>query len=1113
MRKLFFILICLCFVNIVHISAQWEDISSLSNSTTTRNGSSFKETVIISDFYNVYLSFNKGNTWRKIQNIPNYIAGSTQPFKLVGAVDVNDDGIFIQKNDSIYFSSNQGISWDVKSINIGTPATNELEYNEFVTNDSFRYLARRQIRQYYTIYTSPKSKNTWQIDKRFPEGVRGIKAYKNKIACVTKDSFYIANINTTTFKWTSYKFPTKDISLSDYSFMPISIDDNRIIVTAHNYGGYPIRKQEVYMSNTSGATWSLLNILPDSSEAINCITFKNKIYIKGKDVYSSDDNGLNWTTANNGIKGLLNGWVLPIDFFYNDSSLYIFTAVGAFYLNPNEGNKWQYRSINTLKGSFQSTILKMPNGNMLTGNLGLFYSNDEGNTWLPTENSTNIQLHNDVNRTVAFVKDSIIYAPGTYYVKNSQGFDETRYSTFISRNNALTWEREPNIPLFSASVIAGDTIFIATTAAISPTNSGQILFSKKYPYTTWEVFADNTYDNVMTYRNGFLYTANQNRSIINVYNAFTKQLTQSYNAYISGFTSFGYINFLATKNKVFFTPRSGMLASEDNGVTWTKKLRYPSGNTFFLSELPNGILLAGINSNGSGNDKVGIYASRDNGETWNIMNSGFKAQNKMFIYSSGFAYKNNIYLQLALNEPHNGWKRRSIDDFKLKQISGNIFLDKNNNGFKDFNEQALPNIIILNEFFNNVTISDKNGDYNLLADLNQKDTVRVKPFNKYAKITPPFYLYDTIANFDKNFGIYLPSNINDVSITLTDITPPRPGFSNTYDIIYTNQGSTIASGTIKMTFDPLVNKINALPKPTDSTSFSYSWRFDSLNTGEIRGLRVESKTPLTTKLGSIVKTIVQIDPIFKDTFLSDNIDSLAQAVVGSYDPNDKQVTFNNSKTSPSVIDPKTELIYTIRFQNTGNYPADFVKVVDTISDKLDISTFRVIANSHDFTASIRNKNVLIFDFNPIYLPDSVRDEKGSHGFIKFAIKPKKTLTKDEAIRNTGYIYFDYNPAIITNTVETANQKVNSILTPSVFTENLKIYPNPVNRSLNIEIEDEQFKEGFFNIYDISGRLILSQNVSNKLSVIDVSFLSVGEFICTIKSKDNKVFVSKFLKVD
>ncbi len=192
------------------------------------------------------------------------------------------------------------------------------------------------------------------------------------------------------------------------------------------------------------------------------------------------------------------------------------------------------------------------------------------------------------------------------------------------------------------------------------------------------------------------------------------------------------------------------------------------------------------------------------------------------------------------------------------------------------------------------------------------------------------------------------------------------------------------------------------------------------------------------------------------------------------------------------------MTYTIRFQNTGNYQADFVKVTDTLSDKLDLTTLRVLAASHNYVLTVKNKNVLEFDFNPIYLPDSTSNEKESHGFIKFTIKPKKTLTASEMIKNTGYIYFDYNPAIITNTVETANQKVSSLFTPSV-SEAISVYPNPTNGSFSFSYDKYCGKDMSINVYSIDGKLMLSKHsIGDNVNTVNGENLKAGMYILQVR---------------
>lgn len=139
-------------------------------------------------------------------------------------------------------------------------------------------------------------------------------------------------------------------------------------------------------------------------------------------------------------------------------------------------------------------------------------------------------------------------------------------------------------------------------------------------------------------------------------------------------------------------------------------------------------------------------------------------------------------------------------------------------------------------------------------------------------------------------------------------------------------------------------------------------------------------------------------------------------IIDSYDPNDKQVSPIGT-TNDHYTPTKSELTYTIRFQNTGTDVAYTVTVIDTLSDKLDIATLQLGAASHkySFNVSGKGKPVLTFTFNNINLPDSTRDQRGSNGFVQFSIKPKAGLAEKARIDNFADIIFDYNEPVRTNT--------------------------------------------------------------------------------------------------
>jgi hypothetical protein len=187
-------------------------------------------------------------------------------------------------------------------------------------------------------------------------------------------------------------------------------------------------------------------------------------------------------------------------------------------------------------------------------------------------------------------------------------------------------------------------------------------------------------------------------------------------------------------------------------------------------------------------------------------------------------------------------------------------------------------------------------------------------------------------------------------------------------------------------------------------------------------------------------------------------------------------------------------------------------IQDTLGDYFDLGTFRFISSSHPCTYEFKGKGIIRFLFNNINLPDSISNEVGSHGFVKYSIVPKSTLKKGDAILNTAFIYFDYNAPVITPTSTLSITTPTSVWQVPKITEHVSISPNPTQNIIKVEIEDADFKEGTLSIYDLSGRLMLTKSILNKIGVIDVSHLANGEYICTIKSSENRIFVSKFVKL-
>jgi hypothetical protein len=172
---------------------------------------------------------------------------------------------------------------------------------------------------------------------------------------------------------------------------------------------------------------------------------------------------------------------------------------------------------------------------------------------------------------------------------------------------------------------------------------------------------------------------------------------------------------------------------------------------------------------------------------------------------------------------------------------------------------------------------------------------------------------------------------------------------------------------------------------------------------------------------------------------------------------------------PLYTATRKDWVYTIQFQNTGNYPAQDVLITDLLHPLLAPSTLRVLGASHGKpTLTWSEGHQLSFRFNNINLPDSVHDEPASHGYLTYSINPSAHAKTGDTITNAAAIYFDYNEPVITD--PTNNILVQPLDVRSVATTHRFIaYPNPAARNLSI-------------VSDAAGNAILTDMLGRRIAV-------------------------------
>lgn len=254
---------------------------------------------------------------------------------------------------------------------------------------------------------------------------------------------------------------------------------------------------------------------------------------------------------------------------------------------------------------------------------------------------------------------------------------------------------------------------------------------------------------------------------------------------------------------------------------------------------------------------------------------------------------------------------------------------------------------------------------------------------------------------------------------------------------------------------------------------------------------------------------------FATLFPTDNpaafIDADCQENIGSFDPNDKQ-GFPRGVAEEHFIPKDAEIEYLIRFQNTGTDTAFTVRILDTLSQWLDVSTLRQTGGSHPCKFNVMGPGVVQFLFQDIMLPDSNVNEPASHGFARFAIRPKPGVPNLTAIENEAAIYFDFNDPVITNrTLHTLGEKYLSVsavaFRPGI---ELAVYPNPTFATATVRIKSISPVHGDMRLFDIQGRQIKVQPFHTNTFDLDATGMPPGVYFFRLDSNGEIIGSGKLI---
>jgi uncharacterized repeat protein (TIGR01451 family) len=836
----------------------------------------------------------------------------------------------------------------------------------------------------------------------------------------------------------------------------------------------------IYRSIDNGQTWTLVsqdfNFIHDIVETQGKTLLTAESYI-----FSSDNGGATWTD-------FLPNYSYPYEMVVLNNRLYCSTFRGIFHTD-NLGQLWTSAQVglDSDNGIYKSVRLVGRTQNRLFGisSTGMFYRTDyEGLTWIPM--ATGSGFNNNFTRFWA--KGDTLLLTGEWIYRSLDG--------------GLNWTQMADFPAPHISYGAG--VYFCDGGIVGTSRPYSLMFKSMDMGNTWTQLPQNFFEWDYVTSDGTRFFTNTSMQAPGV----SQDCGQTYEYPTTGLPS-NSINGMWTTNegKVFGSNATNLY--QLNGNNWQKVANEvftlynlstidvdkftQEGNVILANQITAPVLLI----------------SKDGGNSWS--NIGNTLPDSARILSS-LLFNNNIYV--SQQQGVKGIFRRAVNSFNVQSFSGLVYKDTNANGQLDAGEEPLENVKIHLKKSNAWAVSKENGNFQFSADLLPNDTLEARHASPYSIVTTGSLPANTSGSY--LFGVSFVPNVHDLAVDLSSSAAFRPGFETEMFLTVNNFGTTTSNGNVSLNFPASVEIISLQPPANSGTGQVRNWVVSALPAFENFQIKVKVKTNSTTPIGTMLSFTSNLQTTgATDAALSNNTSELISEVVGSFDPNDK-ACYPTSLTPTQAMN-KAPLSYTIRFQNSGNFAASKVSIIDTLDAQFDMGSINILSSSHPVRWVLRGSNELEFIFDDIQLPPAISNEAGSHGFVKFQIKTKNPLAIGANLWNKASIYFDFNAPIVTNTVQTQVKSVSAIkdVTPYDFS----ILPTITSVGSEIFVSpNENLKAPFkLELMDNTGRILWTQLIENQFFITPIvvqipNNISSGVYVFGIK-KENLVMRKRIVLID
>ncbi|MGB5024026.1 MAG: T9SS type A sorting domain-containing protein, partial [Saprospiraceae bacterium] len=428
-------------------------------------------------------------------------------------------------------------------------------------------------------------------------------------------------------------------------------------------------------------------------------------------------------------------------------------------------------------------------------------------------------------------------------------------------------------------------------------------------------------------------------------------------------------------------------------------------------------------------------------------------------------------------------------------VGGRVFADANQNAVFDSTDTPLAGHLVELKSKQLYAATDAQGRYTF-DWRGHPDSLRLVPLSalsnniglaKYAGAPGQAFDFPVVGN----------NQLGDLAIDITTAGLPRPGFEFIIYLTCRNDGYLPTDARLSFVKDFVTTWSDFGELPDQLSGDTAKWIFSAIPPGGSKVVPVTLKLEAGILVGSILHLLgkVTLENLL-DVQGANNVAFYVIPVVGSFDPNDKSVSPEGVIT-PGMVADTQRLVYTIRFQNTGNFPAEFVRVTDLISSGLDLGSFRVEAASHPMTWSLEGRTVEFF-FPNIQLPDNKSDEPASHGFVKYSIAMQPNLMKGDVVNNYADIFFDFNLPIRTNTIKTKVDVVSSVVSLPVPDLPCWVTPNLVSDELTVFWEGGTAGTARLQVFNLQGTLVVS-TLSESPAKVAVGSLKAGVYLLVVRA--------------